>query len=264
MAWRLRLLWLALLLLSACAGQRNTGKYYQDDGPPSHEPRHQTIADAIPKPEPKSKQGNPKSYVVFGKRYHVLDSAQGYVEKGIASWYGKKFHGRKTSNGETYDMHAMTAAHKTLPIPTYVEVKNLKTGQTVIVRVNDRGPFRAGRIIDLSYSAAKKLNIMHQGTGLVEVRAINPGQTTNKPASVLTQALSPTQIYLQLGAFNIRSNAQQLKNQLSQSLPNILISPGPDALYRVRLGPFNTIDQVDKAITRLIDYGHQQFHVVIE
>jgi len=135
----------------------------------------------IPEPEvvaePRSRYGNRSSYSVLGKKYHVLDDAEGYVEKGLASYYGTKFHGRKTSNMEVYDMYAFTAAHKTLPLPSYAQVTNLDNGKTVVVRVNDRGPFHKGRIIDLSYAAAIKLGITHAGTGRVEVRALLPGES---------------------------------------------------------------------------------------
>ena len=124
--------------------------------------------------EPLSRYGNPESYVVYGKTYHTLSSSKGYKERGAASWYGTKFHGKRTSSGEPYDLYAMTAAHKTLPLPTYVEVTNLKNGRTVIVKVNDRGPFHDDRLIDLSYAAAAKLDILPYGTGEVEVRAIDP------------------------------------------------------------------------------------------
>ena len=130
-------------------------------------------ADAKPKYEPTSKLGNPPSYAVLGKRYHVMKQREGFTERGIASWYGKKFHGRKTSNGEIYNMYAMTAAHKTLPLPAYVNVRNLQNGREIVVRVNDRGPFHAGRIIDLSYAAAKKLDIIRKGTGRVEIRDVS-------------------------------------------------------------------------------------------
>jgi rare lipoprotein A len=135
--------------------------------------------DAIPEPEvkaePRSRVGN-RSYAVLGKRYSIRDSAEGYVEQGMASFYGKKFHGRLTSNQEVYDMYAFTAAHKSLPLPSYVRVTNLANGKSVVVRVNDRGPFHAGRIIDLSYAAATKLGFVHQGTARVEVRALSPGE----------------------------------------------------------------------------------------
>jgi rare lipoprotein A len=139
--------------------------------------------DAIPEPEvkaePRSRVGN-RSYAVLGKRYQIRDSAEGYVEQGMASFYGKKFHGRLTSNQEVYDMYAFTAAHKSLPLPSYVRVTNLANGKTVVVRVNDRGPFHAGRIIDLSYAAAAKLGFIHQGTARVEVRALSPGEGRGK------------------------------------------------------------------------------------
>ena len=147
------------------------------DKAPSKQVDVSKIQNAVPKEEPKSRYGNPKSYVVFDKRYYVMESNKGFVEKGIASWYGTKFHGRRTSSGETYDMYAMTAAHKNLPLPTYVEVTNLKNGKKIIVKVNDRGPFHENRIIDLSYTAATKLDIVKNGTGLVEIRAVGPGQT---------------------------------------------------------------------------------------
>jgi len=128
----------------------------------------------LPQPETKSRYGNPETYVVFGERYHVLDTSDGYVERGIASWYGEPFHGRRTSSGETYDMYRLTAAHKSLPLPTYVQVTNLDNGLQIVVRVNDRGPFHEGRIIDLSYAAAKKIGMIGPGTARVEVRALDP------------------------------------------------------------------------------------------
>lgn len=132
------------------------------------------IPDAVPKVEPLAKSGNPESYVVFGRRYYTQKSARGHVERGLASWYGRPFHGRKTSSGETYDMYAMSAAHKTLPLPTYARVTNLENGRRVVVRINDRGPFHDGRVIDLSYTAAVKLGMKRQGTARVEVQAIDP------------------------------------------------------------------------------------------
>jgi len=154
---------LLLGLLSACSGTEDKMSL-ESSG----------IADAVPKVEPDSKYGNPKSYVVFGKRYYTKTSRKGHVERGLASWYGKKFHGRRTSSGERYNMYAMTAAHKTLPLPTYVRVTNLTNGRSTVVRVNDRGPFYGNRIIDLSYSAARKLGMAAKGVEMVEIRAIDP------------------------------------------------------------------------------------------
>jgi rare lipoprotein A len=157
-------LWLlGLLALGALAGCGSNPKY--GDG---HTPG------AVPKVEPKSRYGNMKSYEVFGQRYVTKASSRGHVERGQASWYGKKFHGRKTSSGERYDMYQMTAAHKTLPLPTYALVTNLENGRSTVVKVNDRGPFVGTRIIDLSYAAAKRLDMIHAGTAMVEVRSIDP------------------------------------------------------------------------------------------
>ncbi len=269
---------LILLLLFSCSDieklKPSDEKYYSDGGPPYDYTDKQIIADAIPKVEPKSRMGNPQSYDIFGKQYYVLDDSKGYVERGIASWYGKKFHGRKTSNGEIYDMYAMTAAHKTLPIPTYVEVENLKTGKTIIVRINDRGPFHQGRIIDLSYVAAQKLGTAINGTGAVEVRAIDPatwglnGEKNTKPVQPYLQH-QDIQIYLQLGAFKVRKNAEALALDPSlKVIANAFIMGGYDSnllpIYRVRIGPISTVDIMDDIAERLINNGFDDFYVIIE
>lgn len=144
------------------------------DGPPEIDPEVSHIPNALPKLEPLSKYGNPTVYSALGNKYKVMKTADGYEAEGTASWYGKKFHGLRTSSGEKYDMFAMTAAHKSLPLPTYATVKNLANGREVIVKINDRGPFVHNRIIDLSYAAAKKLGIHNAGTGKVRVTAIDP------------------------------------------------------------------------------------------
>lgn len=167
------------LLLTGCAIKKGPcgtqlSRYQQKcDSAPIKPPKDiKKIPDAVPIIEPKSKYGNPPSYVVFNKKYRVLASSDGYKEKGLASWYGTKFHGYRTSSGELYDMYKMTAAHKTLPLPTYVQVKNLANGKKVIVKINDRGPFHSNRILDLSYAAAVKLDILRTGTAKIEVTAI--------------------------------------------------------------------------------------------
>lgn len=156
-------------------------------------PDHLPDVDAIPEPEvtaePRSRVGNRSSYTVLGQQYRVLDDARNYVEEGLASYYGNKFHGRRTSNLEVYDMYAFTAAHKTLPLPSFARVTNRDNGKSVVVRVNDRGPFHAGRVIDLSYAAAVKLGITQRGTGRVEVRALTPGETT---APLFARVATPT------------------------------------------------------------------------
>src|SRR5277367_2499542 len=156
------------------------------------------IPDAVPRQEPRSAHGNPPFYDVMGQRYFVLAAADGYTERGVASWYGPTFHGGSTSSGEQYDMYGMTAAHKTLPLPTYVRVTNLRNGKSCVVRINDRGPFVANRLIDLSYTAAAKLDMLREGTTLVEVRALTPGV----PDELTRSAESPPPaLYVQAGAF---------------------------------------------------------------
>jgi rare lipoprotein A len=150
-------------------------------------PMPDSVADAMPRIEPRSRYGNPPFYDVFGKRYYVLSSSVGYWERGVASWYGPGFHKVRTSTGEPYDMYGMTAAHKTLPLPAYVRVTNLQNGRSIVVRVNDRGPFVGNRIIDLSYTAAAKLDMLRNGTALVEVRAIDP----STPLPVVTASATP-------------------------------------------------------------------------
>ncbi len=169
--WGVALLLAGPLLLAGCTSTPSR------DGAPRQVPSNlANIPDAVPKWEPRSKYGNPDWYEVFGQRYYVMERADGYSERGIASWYGTQFHGKRTSSGEPYDMMAMTAAHKTLPLPTYVRVTNLDNGRSAVVKVNDRGPFKEGRIIDLSYAAATKLGVAGPGTARVEVVAISPGQ----------------------------------------------------------------------------------------
>jgi len=206
----------------------------QRDGPPDHIPADlESLPDPIPRNEPKSARGNPPSYTVFGRTYRVMDSAVGYYATGIASWYGTKFHGRQTSSGEPYDLYQLTAAHRSLPIPTYVRVTNLENGRTTVVRVNDRGPFHSDRIIDLSFAAAVKLGFANVGTARVRIE----GLETNGP---LSPPLPDSGTYvLQAGAFRDSSKADSLKEQLSAltGQPGYVVQTGSDALYRVRIGP---------------------------
>lgn len=239
------------------------------------------VGDAVPRHEPKSKYGNPESYEVNGKRYYVRDSSRGYIEQGIASWYGRKFHGRRTSSGETYDMYAMTAAHTTLPLPTYARVTNLRNNESVVVKINDRGPFHDNRIIDLSYAAATKLGIAETGTGLVEVRALQPGaapsvaavsaapQFVRRPAAPEPAAAgSEPKLYLQAGAFVSRENAERLRHRLTgKARFPVRIDPAENEehaiIYRVRVGPIDSVDAADEASARLGQMGVKA-QVVIE
>jgi rare lipoprotein A len=219
------------------------------------------IPDAVPKVEPRSLRGNPPWYEVFGKRYHVLAASEGYRERGVASWYGPDFHAKATSSGEPYDMYAMTAAHKTLPLPCYARVTNLSNGRSVVVRINDRGPFVANRIIDLSYTAAHKLDMTRAGTTFVEVEVLTPGSLPDTAqALTATQtipALSPV-LYLQAGAFGVAANAAQLADRLRRSgFTDVLVLP-PDAsapLHRVRIGPIANVTGFDQVAARLTALG---------
>lgn len=196
----------------------------RDSAPKNPEPI--TFVEHKPQNLPLSRYGNRVTYNVEGRDYDVLLSAKGYKSQGIASWYGTKFHKRLTSSGDPYDMYQLTAAHRTLPLPTYVRVKNLENGRTAIVKVNDRGPFRKDRILDLSYAAAKKLGVFDRGTARVEVEAI-------------TSSVTPAKYYLQAGSFSSEKYAYALKNQLVRyaSASRISVTRHTDS-YLVRVGPF--------------------------
>jgi rare lipoprotein A len=211
------------------------------------------IPDAVPRVEALSKRGNPAFYDVMGKRYFVKSSAVGYVERGVASWYGPGFHQQFTSNGEPYDMYGMTAAHKTLPLPCFVQVTNLSNGKSVVLRVNDRGPFKEGRIIDLSRTAAAKLDVLRAGTALVEVRALTPGQST------LPVDDSIKTLYVQAGAFGTAANADKLAQQLhskgyAQAFVRSDMVDGR-SMYRVRIGPIADVAGFDRVVTELKKLG---------
>jgi rare lipoprotein A len=215
-----------------------------------------SVPDAVPRAEPRSAHGNPPFYDALGRRYYVLASAEGYVEIGVASWYGPTFHGGNTSSGESYDMYGMTAAHKTLPLPTYARVTNLKNGRSVVVRINDRGPFVANRIIDLSYTAAAKLDMLREGTTLVEVRALTPGEV--EPPTRLA-AVPPPALYVQAGAFADPDNAQRLVGKLQAAglTSAFVLSPlvGRSQLFRVRLGPVSSVAEFDQLAVQLAALG---------
>jgi rare lipoprotein A len=255
---------------SACGGVKIVPT--SSDAAPSKQIDVSRVPNAVPKHEPRSRYGNPKSYVVFGKRYYVMDSSVGFVEKGIASWYGTKFHGRRTSSGETYDMYAMTAAHKNLPLPTYVKVTNLNNGKYVIVKVNDRGPFHENRIIDLSYTAAIKLDIVKNGTGLVEVRAIQPGEAIpvrsaeSAPVKAVTN-YNNSGFYIQVGSFGELANAERLRQKLGPLGDHLVkisqaIVEGK-TLYRVRIGPLTDIDHSDSITAKLESFGVLEHRIVV-
>jgi rare lipoprotein A len=206
--------------------------------------------EGVPRDEPRAMHGNPPFYDVEGRRYVVLSSAGGYVEEGIASWYGPDFHGGRTATGETYDMNAMTGAHPTLPLPTWVRVTNLDNGRSVVVRLNDRGPFARGRIIDLSRAAAERLDMIRAGTARVEVRSLAAGT-----AAAAAPAAAGTAYYAQAGAFGSRANAEALADRLrAAGIAGVEVTDATvdgRALFRVRAGPAATLAEFDALIERL-------------
>ncbi len=261
-AWRLPanvLLLSMLLTMGGCfsSAPRSTGTAPATQPvPPARSSTPPTdllsIPDAVPRVEAISKRGNPAFYEVMGQRYFVKQSAAGYVERGVASWYGPGFHQEFTSNGEPYDMYGMTAAHKTLPLPAYVQVTNLGNGKSVILRVNDRGPFKEGRIIDLSYTAAAKLDMLRAGTALVEVRAITPGVAAAPMDGIKS-------LYVQAGAFGNSANADRLAEQLrSKGYTQTAVRTDMVAgrsLYRVRIGPIADVPTFDRVVAQLKSLG---------
>jgi rare lipoprotein A len=249
-----------------------------------------SIPDAVPKYEPRGTRGNPPFYEVFGKRYYVMATSEGWVERGTASWYGPGFHAASTSLGEPYDMYAMTAAHKTLPIPAYAEVTNLRNGRKIVVRINDRGPFVGDRIIDLSYTAAAKLDFLTQGTAPVEVRVLTPGRGSGSASPSVASASTPAPIsrppptpsapppsppvsvvnapavaapgaqamFIQAGVFADHENARRRVESLLAAgieLASLDELSGERTLHRVRVGPFATVEEFDLNLKRLRDLG---------
>jgi rare lipoprotein A len=249
------------------------GGYYQDDGPGENAPENiDAIPDAVPRDEPPHRFAN-NPYSVLGRDYVPLKSANGFREKGVASWYGRKFHGQKTSSGERYDMYGMTAAHPTLPIPSYVRVSNPANGKSVVVRVNDRGPFHAGRIIDLSYTAAWKLGYIGNGSTLVEIETVRPGTTllaaapaedpdpiarfANLPEPPTPPAPLPADVrgtFVQLGAFGNPDNAESFRAHVARELDwagDKLRTQTAGSLHRVQIGPYASRAEADLAAEKI-------------
>ena len=261
---RYSLLWLCCIVFVACSSSRYR---LQQDVAPEGDFDFSQVPDAQPVWEPISPGGNKSPYTVRGLQYQILPTAKGYVEEGISSWYGLKFHGELTSNGELYNMYEMSAAHKTLPIPSYVKVTNLENNKTVVVRVNDRGPFHEGRIIDLSFAAANRLGFAGKGTVQVRLEAITPTEQRAHDKSPLTQesskAASLTTIkkkpevdlpedrlapFVQVAAFSKQSAAEKAKQRLEGIVDGYEVfvassSQQSPRVYRVRIGPFATEQQ---------------------
>lgn len=241
------------------------------DGAPAGEVDLGGVVEPVPRDEPRSRYGNRSPYTVLGKSYRVRDSAEGYVERGVASWYGSKFNGRSTSSGEIYDMCAFSAAHKTLPLPSFVRVSNLANGRSVIVRVNDRGPFHDGRLIDLSYAAAVRLGVDRTGTAWVELRAITGGDEAGgaapPPGAASRPALPPparaggedgARKIVQVASFADKENARRLADRLDAAgIDDVDLDhaevDGRD-VWRVRIGPVDVSD-VEPMLARIRALG---------
>lgn len=282
--------------LSGCLGQpQRAGPAATTPVPPAAAPASaQAVPDAVPRFEPRSPHGNPPFYDVFGKRYYVLSSSSAYVERGVASWYGPGFHRIRTSTGEPYDMYGMTAAHKTLPLPAYVRVTNLQNGRSVVVRVNDRGPFVDNRIIDLTYTAAAKLDMLRNGTAMVEVRAIDPtipaagsaisasaligslipaaAAAETAPAAAAAPAPAPAPphdatLFVQAGAFADPANAERLAAKLKGGgFGNVFVREDWIAgrkMYRVRIGPVADVPEFDRIVDALARAGVRDAHLAM-
>ena len=226
------------------------------------------VPDAVPVWEPLSRQGNRSPYTVRGIKYHIADISNGFEEFGYASWYGLKFHGELTSNGEVYNMYAMSAAHKNLPIPSYVRVTNLDNNKQVIVRVNDRGPFHAGRVIDLSYAAATKLGYAKKGTARVKVELIRPERNNvssgeNKDLNVEDKVAH----FIQLGAFSSLSSAEKILNQVMrdyQASEAFIASAaiGSSVIHRVRVGPFFNESEAQSSLKKIRTSGFSGAQII--
>lgn len=245
---RFTLAFIVLVLLAACGGREvrdGAGRPIDAD----------TINVPEPRPEPRALYGNHSPYTVLGKTYRVRASASGYRERGRASWYGSKFHGRLTSSGEPFDMYKVSAAHKTLPLPSWVEVTNLDNGRKLVVRVNDRGPFKDGRIIDLSYAAAVKLDVLESGTAPVEVRAIDFG---GEAAAIAARPVS-VPVDLQAGAFGRRDAAEDLARRLTDAgIDNVRVRKARvrgSTVWRVRIGPVWEAAHAQRLVERMLDMG---------
>ena len=240
------------------------GAYYKDDGPGENPPANlASIPDAVPKAEPLHRFAN-RPYQVFGKDYVPFAAHGPFRQRGIASWYGKRFHGGLTSSGERYDMYAMTAAHPTLPVPSYARVTNVSNGRSVVVRINDRGPFHADRVVDLSYTAAHRLGYVDVGSTLVDVEAIVPGAATlaaapppaaSSTSQDVTLAQAPAKgVYLQLGAFSVRENAEVFRSRMIREfawLSETIQVIAAESLFRLHVGPYRTPDEARAIAERI-------------
>ena len=261
---------IAVTIIAGCGGgptrpstSSKPGGYYLDDGPGANPPANfDSAAEPVPKIEPLNRYTN-RPYAVFGRTYTPYTQLTAYKMRGLASWYGKRYHGQKTSSGEVYDMYGLSAAHTLLPLPSYARVTNVSNGRSVVVRVNDRGPFHQDRLIDLSYAAAHRLDLIGQGSGMVEVEAIIPGtgnaRTEVTAAAVPEPVPSPVAtesggIFVQLGAFSVAENADAFLRKLRIDLAwlaDLMQVYRVDGSYKVHAGPYKTRDEAELAAERV-------------
>ncbi len=257
-----------LFFIASCSSNKpntdnpNAGRYAMEkDKAPTSAPDVSQVKDATPQYEPYSRGGNRKKYTVMGKSYRVLDSGKGYKATGIASWYGLKFHGHLTSNGEVYDMYSMSAAHKTLPLPSFVKVTNTSNGKTVVVRVNDRGPFHQNRLIDLSYAAAYKLDMLKTGTAKVNIEVI---YIPDPALLAITDPSSNKQHYIQVFASADKTKINQLAKKLTTQYQLKSRLQTVDNLYRLQLGPIGQQQLATQLADKLKNDGYPNSYLVIE
>jgi len=255
------------VMIAGCGSSPSRGKpggYYLDDGPGANPPPNlDSVSEPVPKIEPINKYTS-RPYTVLGHTYKPYTELTPYKARGVASWYGKRYHGQKTSSGEVYDMYAMTAAHTILPLPSYARVTNVASGKSVIVRVNDRGPFHEDRLIDLSYVAAQRLGLLGSGSGMVEVEAILPGKEAPLPVTAATLPeptaaappvdAEPGGIYVQLGAFSAAQNADAFMRKMRVDLAWLADSMNvyrKGGLYRVHAGPYASREEATRTVERV-------------
>lgn len=252
MTLKITILLFIITFITSCSQQY--GRYQQKhDSHPTRKPTANELKDAIPRVEEKSRGGN-KNYTVRGKNYSVLNNSTNFIETGTASWYGNKFHGHLTSNGEIYNMYAMSAAHKNLPLPSYVQVTNLANNKSVIVRVNDRGPFHDNRIIDLSYSAAYKLDMLKTGTANVRIEAL-PKTVSNQLTSIATK--NTIKDHIQVFATEDENLALKTASTLSLLYQYPAFSSEDDGIYKVQIGPINNSVNLNSLLQNLRSNGYQ-------
>lgn len=255
-----------ILLLNACAP---TGRYNQHrDSKPDAISANIDFKDVVPVYEP-YREATLRPYTVLGKRYYPLQNSKGYSEEGIASWYGQKFHGHLTANGETYDMFKMSAAHKTLPLPSFVRVTNLANGRQAVVRVNDRGPFHDNRVIDLSYAAAMKLDVISTGTAKVKVDIIHVDKSgtltvgNQHPIAPINSAANKS-LFIQVAAFQNKQKANELASGLSTLYQVPTLTPSDGKIYRLRLGPIKTEQHATELLNELKKDGYTNAYKLYE